>query len=316
MSERLTSQSVTGPDDEYMLLSRCGGNGKYGGIWVVRSVKHGNLLTLKRIERYGEQLPALLNRLSSLESHFVARTYGSFFGEDGCLYVVREYVQGTDLKSIFTNKKVYGKIDEAQFLRMGCSVLRALSAVHSVGIVHRDVKPSNIILRHAEGADVTKCDFSEVALTDFEQCAAFPDMSGVRSAFALVYSPPEMLLKYNSLVGPPSDLFALSVALFQLIMGKAPYTDCNPEILINLQLTYPMKQPARMSDDLFAVLSKAAYKASFRLPPRRLTAEEIEDTLRQGVEGRYQTASAMLADLEKVVRPFKKVGWWTKTFGG
>ena len=98
-------------------------------------------------------------------------------------------------------------------------------------------------------------------------------------------------------------------------MGKAPYTDCNPEVLINLQLTYPMKQPARMDDALFAVLSKAAYKQRFPLPPRRMTPAAIEQTLRQGVEGRYASAAEMLDDLRRVDRTFKEVGWFTRVFG-
>lgn len=118
-----------------------------------------------------------------------------------------------------------------------------------------------------------------------------------------------MLLKKNSLVCPASDLFALSITLFQLINGRAPYTDCNPEILVNLQLTYPMKQPPRMTDQLFAVLAKAAYKASFRLPPRRLGPEETEQTLQRGIQGRYQSANEMLADLQQVKSAIKPSFW-------
>lgn len=124
-----------------------------------------------------------------------------------------------------------------------------------------------------------------------------------------------MLLKYNKLVGPWSDLFALSVMLFQLIMGKAPYSDCNPEILVNLQLTYPMKKPTRMTDELYACLSKAAHKGVFRLPPRRLTPQEIENTLQDGINGRYKTAAEMLEDLEKIETPFRKLSWTEKIFG-
>lgn len=307
--------TLRGQHDTYILTGQQGGKGKFGGVWTGHSQQTGQKVTVKCIEQYGSALPELMRRLMGVEHKAVAKTLDTFVGTDGCLYVVREYIEGTDLKKIFTDKRTYRKVDEMRFVEAGRTVLSALQAVHSVGIVHRDVKPSNIVVRHAEDASVLDADFSDVVLIDFEQASAYPDTSGVRSSFALVYSPPEMLLKYNSLVGPQADLFALSVTLFQLIMGKAPYSDCNPEILINLQLTYPMKQPARMADDLYAVLSRAAYKKPFGVPPRRMPQAEIERTLREGVEGRYPTAAEMLADLNKVTTPFKRVSWFVKTFG-
>lgn len=307
-------EHLTGKKGSYVLNGRQGGKGKFGGIWTGTTDDGRVSVSVKRIEKYGQALPGLMEKLMGVEHENVAKTLDTWVGEDGCLYVVREYVKGTDLKTIFTTKAMYRKMDEMKFVEAGKSVLRALDAVHGAGVIHRDVKPSNIIVPHVDGDDPTEQDFSKVILIDFEQCSAYPDESDVRSSFALVFSPPEMLLKRNRLVCPASDLFALSISLFQLIMGKAPYTDCNPEILVNLQLTYPMKQPARMDDQLFAVLSKAAYKATFPKPPRQLSPDVVEKILKEGIAGRYQSASEMLVDLEKVEKTFKPVSWLNKLF--
>ena len=312
----MTGETLHGQKNDYILLDRKGSKGKYGGVWVGTTADGNQKVTVKCMSKYGPSLPSLMQRLAGIDSPYVAKVLDTFVADDGCLYIVRQYVEGTDLKTLFTSKSQYRKIDERKFIDAGKSVLKALIQTHEAGIVHRDVKPSNVIIQHLPGQNPVEADFAQAVLIDFEQCSPYPDTSGVRSSFALVYSPPEMLLKYNSLVGPWSDLFALSVMLFQLIMGKAPYTDCNPEILVNLQLTYPMKQPVRMADDLFGVLSHAAYKHPFRLPPRRLSPDEIEQTLRQGVEGRYQSAADMLADLEKVGEPFKKTSWINRIFNG
>ena len=309
------AQTLVGPNDTYRLDATIGGKGKYGGIRRATALSTGRKVSVKSLDKYGTALPELLRKLRDIHHNGIAPVVDIFVGNDGRLHVVRDFIDGIDLKSIFTDKPLYRRIDEHKFLDAGCAVLEALSAVHAAGIIHRDVKPSNIVIPLSEGQSPAEADFTQAVLIDFEQCAPFPDLSGVRSAFALVYSPPEMLLKYNSLVGPWSDLFALSVALFQLVMGKAPYTDCNPEILVNLQLTYPMHQPARMADDLFACLSRAAYKHPFRLPPRRLNQEEIEQTLRLGIQGRYQSADDMLRDLRNVREPFKHVNWFVRTFG-
>lgn len=306
---------LKGHNTNYILTNRKGSKGKYGGVWIGTTEDGSTAITVKSIPQWNQSLFDLMQRLGNINNQYVTRTLETFVGDDGCLYIVREYIEGTDLKTIFTDKSIYRRIDEKKFIEVGKSILKGLIATHEVGIIHRDIKPSNIIIRHKPNENVLDADFSNIAIIDYEQCSAFPNNSDVRSSFALIYSPPEMLLKYNSLVGPWSDLFALSVMLFQLIMGKAPYTDCNPEILVNLQLTYPMKQPARMADDLFAVLSHGANKQTFRVPPRRMTPDEIEQTLRLGVQNRYQSANEMLIDLEKVGEPFKKVSWITKVFG-
>lgn len=315
MTATADNQLLVGDRDTYRLDTSIGGKGKFGGIRRATAISTGLQVSVKSLDKYSSSLPELLQKLQHIDHKCIAPIIDTFIGDDGRLHIVRKFIDGIDLKSIFTDKPLYRRIDEKKFLDAGRAVLKALSVVHSAGIIHRDIKPSNIVIPLADGQSVVDADFAQAVLIDFEQCAPYPDMSGVRSAFALVYSPPEMLLKYNSLVGPWSDLFALSITLYQLIMGKAPYTDCNPEILVNLQLTYPMPQPARMADDLFACLSRAAYKAPFRLPPRRLSQTEIEQTLRRGTEGRYQSADDMLADLDNVREPFKHVNWFVRTFG-
>lgn len=302
--------------DDYEITGSLGSKGKFGGVQVGYVKSNPEIsVTIKRIERYGERLLPLLQKVKEISHPSIAPILAVETLPSVGLLVARKKIEGTDLKTIFTNKSVYRRVDEMKFVQAGCAILRGLEQLHAVGVIHRDIKPSNIIIPHAEGEDVTKADFSKAVIIDFEQSSPYPDNTGVRSAFALVYSPPEMLLKYNSLVGPWSDFFALSVMLFQLIMGKAPYSDCNPEILVNLQLTYPMKQPVRMADKLYTCLSKAAYKEPFRVPPRRMSQPEIEQTLRKGVQGRYQSAAEMLRDLEQVNEPFKKVSWIQKVLG-
>ncbi|MCQ2228139.1 MAG: protein kinase [Bacteroidales bacterium] len=309
------AEQLTGTKGIYILTGRQGGKGKFGGIWTGTTADGQKSVSVKCVEKYGQALPAIMGRLMTVDHPNVAHTLDSWVCEDGCLYIVREYVKGTDLKTIFTTKELYRKVDEMKYVHAGLSVLKALQQVHGAGVIHRDVKPSNIVIPHGDGESPIDQDFSKAVLIDFEQCSTYPDTSDVRSSFALVFSPPEMLLKRNKLVCPASDLFALSISLFQLIMGKAPYSDCNPEILVNLQLTYPMKQPARMDDQLFAVLSKAAYKASFPRPPRQLQPTEVENILRQGIDGRYQSAEEMYDELIKVEKTFKPVSWLNKMFG-
>ena len=301
-------EAIESPSFTYTIEGALGARGKHGGVLLSHNAD-GERVTIKCLTNFGNNQLDIINKLLPLRHENATQILESFVAKDGCLYVVQRYVEGTDLKTIYGNKELYRKVDERKYIEAGCAVLRALTAIHALGVVHRDIKPSNIVIPHEAGADPTQADFSKAVLIDFEQCANFPNQRGVRSSFALVYSPPEMLLQHNHLVGPSSDLIALSITLFQLIMGKAPYTDCNPEILVNLMLTYPMKQPPRMNDDLFAVLKRAANKEPFPLPPRRMKPDKIEEILKKGIDERYPSAAEMLADLEKVENPLRELSW-------
>lgn len=309
-----TPLRLRGTNGTYEVDGRMGRHVKFGGVLTARDGQ-GRRVTIRTLDRPSPGLAEALRRVGTISRPDVAGMVDVFEGDDGRTRVVREMVEGTDLKTIFADKAVYGKIDEDNYLRMGCAVLRALGAVHAAGVVHRDIKPSNIVVRHAAGADLTACDFADVAIIDFEKSMTTPYDGTARTQFALIYSPPEMLLKHNEMVGPQADLFSLAITVFHLVMGRTPYNDCNPEVLINLQVIYGMKKPGRMTDALFAVLNRAAYKEPFRQAPRKLSPDEVEATLRRGVEARYPTAAAMLADLERVDHALTRANWLVRTLG-
>lgn len=309
-----TPLRLRGTAGTYTVDGRMGRHAKFGGVLTAHDEQRRRL-TIRTLDRRPPGLAEALRRIGAIARPDVAGVVDVFEGDDKRTYVVREMVEGTDFKSIFANKAIYGKIDEDKYLQMGLGVLRALEAVHAAGVVHRDIKPSNIVLRHAAGADVAACDFADVALIDFEKAMTLPYDGTARTQFALIYSPPEMLLKHNEMVGPQADLFSLAITLFHLVMGRTPYNDCNPEVLINLQVIYGMRKPSRMTEGLFAVLARAAYKEPFRQAPRKLPPDEVEATLRRGVEARYPTAAAMLADLEGVDHALTRANWLVRTLG-
>ncbi|MBQ3634335.1 MAG: protein kinase [Bacteroidales bacterium] len=311
MPIQLLPDKVSGRNAVYMVDGNIGRKGKFGGV-ATASSSSGERVTIKRVDKHIDEVLAVVERLALIDRPDIAPVV-DVAQQDGALFIVRKMIEGTDIKSIFADKKVYGKIDEDNWIKIGLAVLDALSALHSAGIVHRDIKPSNIVLRHSPGQDLIHADFSAISIIDFEQSSVVGSQTA-RTAFSLIYSPPEMVLKHSDLVGPQADLFALATTIYHLVMGKTPYNDCNPEVLINLQLTYPFQKPGRMTQQLFDVLAHAAYKQAFRLPPRRLSADEIADTLRRGVEGRYSSADEMRAALASVDHALLPASWWQKVF--
>jgi len=153
-------------------------------------------------------------------------------------------------------------------------------------------------------------------LIGFEQASLLP--CPVRQIpFSLIYNPPEQLLNKGYLTNPTSDLFALGITLYETIAGKPPYQDCNAEILLNLQLSYPVKKPPSMNEQFFNILEKATYKEPFSKSPSLLSSEKIESIMLKGIQNRYQKADEMKEDLQEYVKthiPQKPIPWYKRIF--
>lgn len=307
-----------GQTGTYHLELRNAKPGKFGGVMTgVRLEDHlsvsGKLIPFPDQAEEQERVRRILN----LNHPNLARTIEVIAFEDKH-YLVREYYEGDSLKTILSKGKYHKHLPADFYLKATCSLLQGLEVMHQHGIVHRDIKPSNIIVRHGAKSHPSTWNPADVLLTDFEQSIQFPTLSRNRSPFALVYSPPEQLLNHTWLASPEGDLFSLSVTLYEMLMGSAPWVDCNAEILLNLQLTYPMKKPATMREPLFNILAKAAYKEPFPLPPKRLSGDVIETILQKGISRRYQSAMAMHDDLLNYLTqyptPLRKSFWrfWGK----
>ncbi|PZX13535.1 protein kinase-like protein [Breznakibacter xylanolyticus] len=290
----LTLKGATGT---YQLEHKNGKPGKFGGILTGNRLEDHLLVTGKLIpspqSTYDQER---LERLLNLSHPNLADTIEIISHEEQH-YLVRRYYAGENLKTILSKSKYHKHLSPHFRIKAAIALLDGLAHMHQQGLIHRDIKPANIIVRYQPGTSPDHWDPTEVLLTDFEQSLALPVKGRERSPFALVYSPPEQLLNHTHLTGPQSDIFALGVTLYEMFAGSAPWVDCNAEILLNLQLTYPMKRPSRIDESLFSIIARAAYKERFPLPPKRLAANVIEAILQQGIANRYPDAETMRNDL-------------------
>ena len=288
--------------------------GKFGGITIYQSIEDNSLVSVKKISKSD-----FLDRidLKDIIHPNLSETIEYVENNEG-LFLIRRYYHGTDLKTIIKKRIKYNKLDSSFFIKAFAHILNGLSILHQHHIIHRDIKPSNIIFKHAPNASVKIWRPEDVILTDFEQAAIYPIKNRIRIPFALIYSPPEQLLNHNKLVSPASDLFALAISLYEAVAKKPPYEDCNAEILLNLQLTYPLKKPTKMDESLFEILKKAAYKEPFPLPPKRLAPNVITEILERGISKRYKKSeefrTALNEYLKKLPLETTKKSFYTKFF--
>jgi len=132
---------------------------------------------------------------------------------DGTYFMVMEFVQGTNLRTVLAE---YGRLEPAQVVEITLQVLGALDHAHGHGIVHRDVKPENILIAR----DGT------VKVADFGLARAYAD-SYVSQAEGTVtgtvqYLAPEQI--QGEAADPRTDLYALGVVMFELLTGRIPFT--------------------------------------------------------------------------------------------
>lgn len=195
-------------------------------------------------------------RLARRISHrFVLRTH-DFAETDGMAFVTMEYLKGVTLKRLLDDR---GKLPISLVLRIGRQVAEGLEAAHAEGVVHRDIKPLNVLF-DARG-DVKLMDFGLAAPVS----AAGKDRSG--QVFGSPrYMAPEQVR--GDRVDPRTDLYSLGVMLFELATGQPPFPGSDVSELLRKQLS----DTAPHAQDLDASLP-----ASFSFLLDRLLQKRMED---------------------------------------
>lgn len=293
---------ITGASGQYQIDDSQPQKGKFGGFMAgVRQVDQLKVAAKRIALPQSTDDQKKLDAILQLQHKALAPTIDIIPAGD-VAYVIRPFLEGTSFKTVIKKSSIRKQLGADFFVKATIHLLNGLQQLHESGLIHRDIKPSNIIICHPPGQSPKHWQPENVVLIDFEQACLYPIVNRVRTPFALVYSPPEQLLNHNWLVCPSSDLFALTVTLHELLAGSAPWVDCNAEILMNLQLTYPMKRPSGINEHLFEILAKAGYKEPFPLPPKRLAPEVIEGILKKGISKRYSSTNEMIVDLQNYMK--------------
>lgn len=216
------------------------------------------------------------------------------------VYIIREYIHGIDLKALAADKNSQYFRTPDFTAKVGIKVCEILAAIHARGIIHRDIKPANILLEFKHGKSEPDYYNPSVRLIDFElsQIHGINIFTMDKTPVALVYSAPEQLLRCQHLIDHGSDLFSLAATLYEFLSGKPAFFHGNPELLMNLQLNYPIAKHVRIPHGLFAIMHKATQKQPFQLPPNRYSHEEREMILEKGKALRFTSANEMKAALD------------------
>jgi PAS domain S-box-containing protein len=175
-----------------------------------------------------------------------------------------------------------GPVELASFLRIAVGLASALSGVHKKGLIHKDVKPTNVLFDSATG-DARLMGFGIVSRLPRERRAPEPPEF---IAGTLPYMAPEQTGRMNRSVDSRSDLYALGVTLYQMLTGSFPFTASEPMEWVHCHIAKQPTPPTQRLQNIPGPVSKIILKLLAKTPEERYqTAAGVERDLRWCLEG-------------------------------
>ncbi len=233
----------------YRILKEIG-RGGMGVVYLGRSIKKGSRVALKVIDGIKaspEELRSFIREaeiLKELSHPNIVRFFDS--GQEGStLYLAMEYVRGNSLGTISQDSPPPFSLSEVREVALGMA--RALSYLHRNNVVHRDVKPSNILIEgHFKSLDGVKSE--DVKLTDFGIARTLRALQETTSNIMGTphFIPPETLK--SGLITPASDVYSFGVVLFWMLTGRFPFHHPDLSVLISWILTSPAPPVSQFID--------------------------------------------------------------------
>ncbi|WP_371552831.1 protein kinase [Streptomyces sp. NBC_00554] len=222
-------------------------------------------------------------RAAARINHSAVVTIHDVLEYDSRPWIVMELVEGNSLAD---EVKERGRVEPAEAARIGLWVLRGLRAAHAAGVLHRDVKPGNVLL----SAD------RRVLLTDFGIAQVEGDTTLTRTGEivgSVDYLAPERVRGHDP--GPASDLWALGATLYTAVEGRSPFRRTSP--LSTMQAVVEEEpEPSEYAGPLGPVITALLRKD----PAVRPTAAEAEQMLAEAAEGRRPSAAQAFVPTQHV----------------
>ena len=301
------------------LVEELVGSGGMGEVYLARDERLGRRVALKVLLKrladdagFRERLLRESRLAASLDHPNVVPVYEA--GEaEGRLFIAMRYVDGTDLKALLRRE---GALEPARAVAIAAQVADALDAAHALGLVHRDVKPSNVLLDQQGGRE-------HVYLADFGLTQSASDREPADGSLmgSVDYVAPEQIRGEE--VDGRADVYALGCLLFEALTGSVPFAGVSEVAIVYAHLDEEPPSaserrpglPAAVDDVLARAMRRSATTAS-----RRATAlvEEASAALGLVPETRSAAAWPLVARLlcrgcrgrrslrRRALRPFRR----------
>ena len=239
------------------------GRGGMGEVWRGVDASGAPVAVKVLLPRFAED-PEVVQRfvaerrlLTGVSDRHVVRVRDMVV-EGSTLAIVMDLVEGGDLRGLLRER---GTLSAAEACRVGAQVALGLAAIHARRIVHRDVKPENVLLDRSVDPPLA-------LLTDFGVSKLVGDDPGASGVTALAGTPlylaPELI--GGGRPGPWSDLYSLGVMLYELVCGVTPFTGLVPAAVLHAQVSLLPGRPDGFDDRLWNLVWQLLGKDPGRRP--------------------------------------------------
>jgi serine/threonine-protein kinase len=261
------------------------GAGAMGTVYLAETAESDDPVAVKIIAagpshdtRFRERFDRECALAASLRHPNAVRTIAS--GEtEGHLYLAMEYVNGADLREILRRE---APLDPARALRLLAHVADALDAAHELGLVHRDVKPGNVLVTERDGEErALVCDFGLA-----RHVSSVSSLTGDRGFVGTIdYVPPEQI--HGNDVDRRSDLYSLGCVLFECLVGAKPFERESELAVVFAHLNDPPPRPTEFCPELSAAWDEFFAKALAKEPSERFgSGREFVEAARAAAAGK------------------------------
>jgi serine/threonine protein kinase len=267
-------------------LAEAIGQGGMGSVWRARDEVLGREVAVKLLggalvggEATRERFRREAYALARLSHPRIAAVYDYHEDADSAV-IVMELLVGPTLTERLRER---GRIEAMEAAEIAAQVAEALQDAHDSGIVHRDVKPSNIILTR-QGVKVV--DFGIAAVASDPRLTAAQNVLG-----SAAYLAPERAAGQGA--SPATDLYSLGVVLYEMLTGRLPYADNDPVALVTAHLNAP---PAPLPGDIPAGIADICLGALAKNPAERPpTAGILAGQLRRAAQQLTSSSTTVMA---------------------
>ncbi|MBE3033595.1 MAG: serine/threonine protein kinase, partial [Actinobacteria bacterium] len=279
--------------DRYQLVGKIGSGG-FADVYEALDVTLDQAVALKIVAE-GRSMSGRVVReveaAAALSHPNIVALY-DWFGDGERSILVWELVDGESLD------KLAAELGDGDVAAIGVELLDALAFAHSQGIIHRDVKPQNVMLDSA--GHVKVMDFGIARLIDADTLTRDGDVIGT-----VAYMSPEQAAGRR--VGPPSDVYSAGMVLYELLAGEHPLRGHTPAETLSNVAAGRLPSLGALRPDLPQDLVGLIDDACAPRPGERPTAAELSDTLGELLRSGRLRMQRLLR-VQRLVRPLKRAG--------
>lgn len=262
----------------HFLLHKHLGEGGMGAVYSATDVQLQRPVAVKVMHPFIAENETFRNRFvqearsaAALDHPNIIRIYAFELSPTGTHYLVMEYLQMGSLRDYVDSLRNQGKyIDVGEALTLIQHVAAALDYAHQLGVIHRDIKPDNVLLRQSTALGYGATQLMAI-LTDFGLAKLMTGENMVKTQMnnpmgTLPYMSPE---QFTGTIDARSDLYSLGIMMYEVLVGQLPFLPRTPHDAIQMHVYQPIPQPRALRHDLVPGLEPVLYRVLAKDPDQR-----------------------------------------------